>query len=40
MPLTAMVNCFNMPKEFINETKKIPYVSPKFIEIHQMLYIH
>ncbi len=31
MLLKAMVNCFNMPKEFINETKRILYVSPKFI---------
>jgi hypothetical protein len=27
-----MVNCFNMPKESINEIKKKTYVSFKFIE--------
>jgi len=32
MLLKVMVNCFNMPKEPINEIKRIIYVSPKFIE--------
>jgi hypothetical protein len=40
MFLKVMLNCFNTPKEFINEIKRITYVSPKFIEMHQMLYIH
>jgi hypothetical protein len=40
MSLREMVNRFNMPKEYINETKRITYVSPKFIEMHRMLYTH
>jgi hypothetical protein len=32
MILKIMVNCFNMPKESINEIKKKTYVSFKFIE--------